>query len=64
MADRYREHTVQTHGRRQLIACKREDGKTQIRLFLKGPNKDLATLVLEPAESKNLESALTVINRS
>lgn len=49
-----KDYIVQTQGRRQLQLNKQDDGTYRVKLFLKGPNKTLATLVIEQAEMEKL----------
>lgn len=49
-----KDYIIKTEGRRELHLNKQDDGKYQAKLFLRGPDKTLATLVIEEAEMKKL----------
>ena len=49
-----RDYIVKTQGRRELQINKQDDGNYQVKLFLRGPDKTLATLIIEPKEFKRL----------
>lgn len=49
-----KDYVVKTEGRRELQLNKQDDGKYQAKIFLRGPDKTLATLVLEETEMKKL----------
>lgn len=49
-----KDYIVQAQGRRQLQLNKQDDGTYQVKVFLKGPDKTLATLVLEQAQMEKL----------
>ena len=49
-----KDYIVKTQGRRELQLNKQDDGTYQVKLFLRGPDKTLATLIIEPREMKRL----------
>jgi len=49
-----KDYVVQAEGRRQLLLNKQADGTYQVKVFLAGPDKTLATLVLAETEMKKL----------
>lgn len=49
-----KDYVVKTQGRRELQLNKQADGSYQVKLFLRGPDKTLATLVVEEGEMKKL----------
>lgn len=49
-----KDYTVKTEGRRELQLNKQDDGKYQVKVFLRGPDRTLATLVLEQREMERL----------
>lgn len=49
-----KDYIVKAEGRRELHLNKQDDGTYQVKLFLRGPNKTLATPVLTKAEMKKL----------
>lgn len=49
-----KDYIVKTEGRRELQLNKQSDGTYQVKLFLRGPDKTLATLVVEEGEMKKL----------
>ena len=49
-----KDYIIKTQGRRELQLNKQADGTYQARVFLRGPDKTLATLVIEEAEMKKL----------
>jgi hypothetical protein len=54
-----KDYMVQTQGRRQLLLNKQDDGTYQVKIFLAGPDKLLATMVLERGEFKRLRDTAT-----
>jgi hypothetical protein len=54
-----KDYVVQTEGRRQLQLNKQDDGKYQVKVFLAGPDKTLATLVIEQKEFEKLANYST-----
>lgn len=49
-----KDYIIKTEGRRELQLNKQDDGKYQVKVFLRGPDKTLATLIIEPSEMKKL----------
>lgn len=49
-----KDYVVKTEGRRELQLNKQDDGTYQAKIFLRGPDKTLATLVLTEEEMKKL----------
>ena len=49
-----KDYIVKTEVRRELQLNKQDDGKYQVKVFLRGPDKPLATLVLEQREMERL----------
>lgn len=49
-----KDYVIKTHGRRELQLNKQDDGSYQVKVFLKGPDKTLATLVVDENEMKKL----------
>lgn len=49
-----KDYIIKTTGRRELQLNKQDDGTYQVKLFLRGPDKTLATLVVEEGEMKKL----------
>jgi hypothetical protein len=49
-----KDYVIKTQGRRELQLNKQDDGTFQVKVFLRGPNKTLATLVVERAEMEKL----------
>lgn len=49
-----KDYIIKTQGRRELQLNKQSDGTYQAKVFLRGPDKTLATLVIEEAEMKKL----------
>jgi hypothetical protein len=49
-----KDYIIQTQGRRQLQLNKQDDGTYQVKVFLAGPGKTLATLIVTEAEMKKL----------
>ena len=49
-----KDYVVKTQGRRELQLNKQDDGTYQVKLFLRGPDKTLATLVVEEKEFAKL----------
>lgn len=49
-----KDYIVKTTGRRELQLNKQDDGTYQAKVFLRGPDKTLATLVLTESEMKKL----------
>jgi hypothetical protein len=49
-----KDYKIQATGRRQLLLNKQSDGTYQVKVFLAGPDKTLATLVVSEGEMKKL----------
>lgn len=48
------DYIIKTQGRRELQLNKQADGTYQAKVFLRGPDKTLATLVIEQREFEKL----------
>lgn len=49
-----KDYVVKTEGRRELQLNKQDNGTYQVKVFLRGPDKTLATLVLDQREMEKL----------
>jgi hypothetical protein len=49
-----KDYVIKARGRRELQLNKQDDGTYQVKVFLRGPDKTLATLVIEQAEMEKL----------
>lgn len=49
-----KDYIIKAQGRRELQLNKQDDGTYQVKVFLRGPDKTLATLIITEAEMKRL----------
>ena len=49
-----KDYIIKTQGRRELRLNKQDDGTYQVKVFLTGPDKTLATLVIDEKEFARL----------
>jgi len=49
-----KDYVIKSRGRRELHFNKQDDGTYQVKVFLRGPDKTLATLVVEQKEFEKL----------